>query len=92
MYFGRDLRDFLDEIVYEAFKDAGHLLETLYRAAVSDQSTLVAADVIEAEARVATLNNLAYQLSFTMMVRLREGKVGRRAPGLLDEPGLRLGQ
>ena len=30
-YFGKDVRDFLDQVVYEAFKDAGQDLEDLYR-------------------------------------------------------------
>ncbi len=36
-YFGGDLRDFLDRIVYEAFKNAGQHLESLYRASVDQQ-------------------------------------------------------
>lgn len=88
-YFGRDLRDFLDQVVYEAFKDAGQRLESLYRVAAEGQSNLDPADVAATTTKLEALNNLAYQLSFTMMVRVREGKVGRRAPGMLGETLLR---
>jgi len=88
-YFGRDLRDFLDQVVYEAFKDAGQRLESLYRVAAEGQNDLDPADVTAATTKLEALNNQAYQLSFTMMVRLREGRVGRRAPGMLGETPLR---
>jgi hypothetical protein len=88
-YFGGDLRDFLDQIVYEAFKDAGHNLESLYRASAEEQAAeLDPAELDKIRAKLDSLNNLAYQLSFTMMVRIREGKVGRRAPGVLGETPL----
>ena len=89
-YFGRDVRDFLDRVVYEASKDAGEHLESLYRASVDRQnSSLDPASVAETRTKLDDLNNLAYQLSFTMMVRIREGRVGRRAPAVLDETAAR---
>jgi len=89
-YFGRDLRDFLDRVVYEASKDAGENLESLYRASVEGRnSSLDPASVAETRTKLDDLNSLAYQLSFTMMVRIREGRVGRRAPAVLDETAAR---
>lgn len=45
-----------------------------------------AIDKVNAE--IARLNNLAYQLGLTTMVRVREERVGSAAPGALDESTL----
>jgi hypothetical protein len=88
-YFGGDLRDFLDRLVYKAFTDAGQRLESLYRASVDQQSPeLDPAGVDEAHARLNALNDLSYRLGFTMMVRIREGRVGRDASTILGETPL----
>ena len=89
-YFGRDLRDFLDRVVYEAFNDAGQHLESLYRASMDVQNnSLNPAGVADVRTKLGDVNKLAYRLSFTMMVRIREGRVGRRAPAVLDETATR---
>lgn len=62
----------------------------MYRASVDGQnSSLDPASVAETRTKLDDLNSLAYQLSFTMMVRIREGRVGRRAPAVLDETAAR---
>jgi hypothetical protein len=88
-YFGRDLRDFLDRVVYEEFKDAGQQLEALYHAVASGNGTGLEPDATApARTKLDTLNNVAYQLSFAMMIRIREGKVGRRAPAVIGETAI----
>lgn len=89
-YFGKDVRDFLDQIVYEAFKEAGQHIEDLYRQVVvaGDEIHLDDRAVDRANARLARLNHLAYQLGVTMMVRVREERVGSAAPGVLGEAAL----
>lgn len=88
-YFGRDVRDFLDKVVYEAFKEAGQHLEGLYRQVVGVEGAQVSDGAVDtATAKIGHLNGLAYQLSVTMMVRVREERVGRAAPGVLDEETL----
>jgi hypothetical protein len=88
-YFGRDVRDFLDKVVYEAFKEAGQHLEGLYREATTVDGAHVNDGAVDtATAMIGRLNNLAYQLSVTMMVRVREEKVGRAAPDVLGEETL----
>lgn len=88
-FFGRDVRDFLDAVVYEAFKDAGRRIEALYRqASEADQTELDEDEVADVVARLDQLSHYAYQLSLAMMVRIREGKVGRLAPDLLADKRL----
>lgn len=89
-YFGKDVRDFLDQIVYEAFKEAGQHIEDLYRRVVvaGDEIHLDDRAVDRANAQLARLNHLAYQLGVTMMVRVREERVGSAAPGVLGEAAL----
>src|SRR5262245_45019156 len=38
-YFGKDVRDFLDHVVYEAFKKTGRRIEDLYRQVVDSDAT-----------------------------------------------------
>lgn len=95
-YFGEDVRKFLKEVVYEAFTNAGQHLEILYRE-VSSAASMGLNDcaVGGAEAEIKRLNHFAYQLGVTMMVRVREERVGSTAPGaageesLIDTPGRR---
>ena len=89
-YFGADVRDFLDRVLYEAFKDAGRHLEGLYRdvAGPDGETRLDEAAVARAGDQLAHLNDLAYRLGVTMMVRVREERVGRAAPGALGEAAL----
>lgn len=88
-YFGRDVRDFLDAVVYEAFKDAGQRLESLYHQVTGPNTTgldqAVATDVAD---HLDRLSNYAYKISLAMMVRIREGKVGRLAPDQLADTRL----
>ncbi len=85
-YFGADLRDLLDGVVYEKFADTGRQLEALYRSAVDERQVTDPAPAADAvRASIDALGHLAYDASFTMMVRIREGRVGRRAPGVLGE-------
>lgn len=87
--FGRDVRDFLDAVVYEAFKDTGRRLESLYRQALgADTTELEEAEAADVALRLDQLSSYAYQLSLAMMVRIREGKVGRLAPDLLADKRL----
>jgi len=89
-YFGRDVRDFLDATVYEAFKDTGQRLESLYhQVAGPNPAGLDQADAADVADRLDRLNNYAYQLSLAMMLRIREGKVGRLAPDQLADTRLR---
>jgi len=88
-YFGRDLRDFLDRVVYEDFKSAGQHLETLYRTVAAGQGNGIdPARATAITAKLNVLNDVAYRLSFTMMVRIREGTVGRRAPAVIGETAI----
>ncbi|GAA4263796.1 hypothetical protein [Dactylosporangium darangshiense] len=89
-YFGKDVRDFLDQVVYEAFSEAGRSLEDLLRrAGNSDASGPVDEGAVDdANAEMVRLNHLAYQLGLTMMVRVREQRIGRSAPGVLGETPL----
>jgi len=85
-YFGGDLRDFLEYTVYKTFKEAGQDLESLYRAAVDREAKALNPDhVADVGAKLGNLKSLAYKLSFTMMVRIRDCQAGRRAPEMLDE-------
>lgn len=89
-YFGKDVRDFLDRVVYEAFKEAGQRIEDLHRqvAAAGGEVRLDDDAVERARAALARLNHLAYRLGVTMMVRVREERVGSAAPGVLGEVAL----
>lgn len=89
-YFGGDVRNFLDRVMYVAFKDAGRHLEDLYRdvADAEHETHLDEGAVGKASAEIARLNHLAYQLGVTMMVRVREERVGSAAPGALGEATL----
>jgi hypothetical protein len=81
-YFGEDVRVFLDRVVYAAFRDAGDQLEDLYHQSAG-------ADAVgKASAELTRLNHLAYQVGVTMMVRVREERVGRAAPTALGEVAL----
>ena len=89
-YFGKDVRDFLDQVVYVSFSEAGQRLEDLLRQVRnSDAGGLVEAGAVDdVDAEVVRLNHLAYQLGLTMMVRVREQRIGSSAPGVLGETTL----
>jgi hypothetical protein len=89
-YFGKDVRDFLDQVVYEAFSEAGQRLEDLHRRVGNSDAGGPVDDgaVDDANAKIARLNHLAYQLGLTMMVRVREQRIGSSAPGVLGETTL----
>jgi hypothetical protein len=87
-YFGGDVRYFVDDFAYKAFKDAGAELEELYRRAVSGER--LDADALKsAKSKVKALNSVVYDLSEVLMIRLRAGRVGRSAPGVPGEPRVR---
>ncbi|WP_189022527.1 hypothetical protein [Nocardia rhizosphaerihabitans] len=90
-YFGRDIRDFVDTTVYPAFAQAGGRLELLVRAARTGAEHLDSDEIAAARAELVALNSAAYRLGFAMMVRIRQGRVGRHAVGLLDEIDLNAG-
>jgi len=83
-YFGDDVRHYLDTVVNEDFRDTGEALESLYRVVIAGER-LDSGAVQATTAKVQRLNNLAYNLSFVVMVRLREGRIGRRAPDVRGE-------
>src|SRR5262249_24074915 len=89
-YFGKDVRDFLDQVVYEAFKKAGQRIEDLHHRVVDSDAERLLDDrtIDDVNAEMARLNHLAYQLGLTMMVRVREQRIGSSAPGVLGEATL----
>jgi hypothetical protein len=88
-YFGKDVRDFLDRVVYEAFMEAGQRIEDLYRQVTATDSAVRVDNhaVSRTNTDIGRLNHLAYQLGVTM-VRVREERVVRAAPGALGESSL----
>jgi hypothetical protein len=89
----RDAVDFLDTVVYGAFKDVGQRLESLYcQTAAPNPAELNQADATDVADCLDRLSNYAYQISLTMMVRIREGKVGRLAPDQLADTRLQTEQ
>src|SRR5262249_54672906 len=89
-YFGDDVRSFVHGVVYEEFKNAGKRLEELLRSITgSADANLDDAAARAAQAHIDRLDILTYDLSFVMMVRLREGRVGRSAPDVLGEEHVR---
>jgi len=73
----------------EAFKDVGQQLELLHREVHHvTEHRLDDRAVSEAKAGIDRLNALAYKLGVTMMVRVREERVGSAAPGAVGEAAL----
>lgn len=88
-YFGGDVREYLDTVIYERFQEAGRTLEALYRQVTGNNPDASGTEASTQAARILdALGEYAYQFSFTMMLRIREGKVGRGAPRLLTTADL----
>ena len=85
-YFGEDVRHFLDRVVYEEFRNVGQHLEELHREVGSAAGMRLDDRLVDAaKTGIDHLNDLAYQLGVTMMVRVREERVGNAAPGAAGE-------
>jgi hypothetical protein len=89
-YFGQPARDYLDFELYERFKRADKLLQSIYREARPRKLPLSGLGELTKE--LALLNHAVYQLSLFMMTQLRGGLVGRRATTPIFAPSLPLGR
>jgi len=81
-YFGNKARGQLDGL-YEDFKRVGRDVEDLVRGVTSGEPNPGLADRVGAELEgrdAGSLNDSVYQFGLLLMGRLRDGKVGRKAP------------
>ena len=81
-YFGEGARNWLDFKLYEQFKRVGAELEDYYR--LSARGDYAERNLAEIRAGLDALGNQIYQLGVFMMIQLRDGDVGRKAPDRLD--------
>lgn len=81
-YFGEGARNWLDFKLYEQFKRVGAELEDYYRLSARGDSA--ERSLAEIKAGLDALGNQVYQLGVFMMIQLRDGDVGRKAPDRLD--------
>ena len=81
-YFGEGARNWLDFELYEQFKQVGAELEDYYLRNV--RGSEVQRNLAQIKADLDSLGNQVYQLGVFMMIQLRDGDVGRKAPDRLD--------
>ena len=81
-YFGEGARNWLDFKLYEQFKRVGAELEDYYRLSARGDSA--ERNLAEISAGLDALGDQVYQLGVFMMIQLRDGDVGRKAPDRLD--------
>lgn len=82
-FFGDEARAYLEQL-YEDYKRVGQQVEAVMRAAIAgqDPSAIAGSVAVEFEGReVGSLNDRVYQFGLMLMGQLRDGTVGRYAPG-----------